>query len=291
MLISPVQVPPTASDSGYLLIEPSNLRSEVQGLLPNMYACVPTFLWQAEASMPRLLRLEKLSISEREIVSELLQQEISEQYPPAICAWLQSDMPTEELGDRIARLIYGIAPSGKHVIWRYYDPRVFILMAQVFSDEQGHAILGEVERWAFPWRRQWWSVHRNRPFVPSPADFEIGWPTDSQWDLLCKSRLFHTIHARLHEEKALPSQCIDDLKYSIKAFQETEGYIHADSDEQRAEFIYLATYYRNAFRTCHELLPKWEQLRRREITLDQMLTGVTSNDIALIKARRMKEGD
>lgn len=290
MRINPVQAPSASLGCGYILIEPSNLPTRSHRLLDKTHPCVPPLLWAAELSMPRLLRLDKLASAERRLVSELIQQEASEQYPPVICAWLQSDIRTEELADSIARLIYGLAPNGDTVLWRYYDPRVFILTAHVFSDVQGDVLLGKVERWIFPWRRQWWSVNRSKPFIPSPADLDTGWPTIAQWNVLLRSRLFHQMHARLHDEGKSTSRCIDELNESVQVFQETANYIHLGSDELRAEFTYLATRYRKAFRASHELLPRHAQLRRQEITLHQMIESITPQDVALMAARLFANG-
>lgn len=244
MAIIPVQLLSIAPDTGYVLVEPSNLPEEIYEVLPAMHACVPSFMWATEALMPRLLRLDTLSVTQREVVSELLLREASEQYPPAICGWLQSEASIGELATCVARLIHGQGPDGKHVIWRYYDPRVFVLTAHLFSDEQRHVLLGVIDSWTFPWRGQWWRTQRARPFVPTTDDLDIGWPTTPQWELLVRSELFCRVHTRLHEDGSPPAKCLDDLSHSITAFLKTAHYRHLDSDEDRAEFTILSTRYR-----------------------------------------------
>jgi hypothetical protein len=285
MTITSVQLPSSTPDIGYLLVEPSNLSTEILEVLPAMHACVPSFLWAAEASMPRLLRLDQLSQLQQESISQLLQQEASEQHPPAVCGWLQADKSIEELANCVARLIAGQGPDGRTVIWRYYDPRVFVLTAHLFTDEQRHALLGVIESWTFPWHRQWWRIQRERPFVPSTADLDLGWPTSSQWELLGRSRLFRQIHSRLNDETLSPVQCLDDLSHSIKVFIESANYIHLDSDEDRAEFTFLSTHYREIFHSHHELLTAWDQLRNREITLQEMLSVIKPQDIEYMESK------
>lgn len=285
MLIAPTQLPLPVPNDGYLLIEPSNLSAELKELLPVTHPCVPPFLWAAEESMPRLLRLDNLTHSEQEVVSQLLEQEKSEQYPPVVCAWLQTDSGTEELANCVARFINGTGEDSREVIWRYYDPRVFILTAYLFSEQKGNALLGNVQRWNFPWRRQWWCVQRTLPFVPSTADLALGWPESSHWDLLSKSRQFFRLHARLHMYCPLSEQCLDELNDSIAAFLETASYLHREDDEQRSEFAYISTRYGTIFRECHELIPSWEKLRKREITLQQMMSSITSADINIMERR------
>lgn len=283
MLITSTQMPLPFPNSGYLLIEPSNLSADLADLLPEMHPCVPPFLWNAEASMPRLLRLDKLASSKREAVSQILEQEILEQYPPVACAWLESDSDTEELANCVARFIYGRGADGSRVIWRYYDPRVFVLTAHLFSEEKVNALLGPIKRWTFSWRRQWWCVERKSPFVPSTADLDLGWPDSLDWKLLSKSRLFHRLHARLDEDGLLPPRCLDELSHSTTAFLETEKYLHLDNDDQRADFAYFSTRYRKYFRENHELLPTWEKLRKREITLQQMMANIASDDVKIME--------
>lgn len=284
MLITPTQSPSPVPNNGYLLIEPANLPAELNELLPEMYPCVPPFLWAAEDSMPRLLRLENLTHSEQEVVSQLMEPEKSEQYPPVVCAWLQTDSSTEELANCLARFLTGRVSEGA-VIWRYYDPRVFILTAHLFTDEQGNALLGAVARWSFPWRRQWWYVQPTQRFIPSTADLQLGWPTNSQWELLSKSRVFDRLHARLNEKNSSPYQCFDDLKHSVSAFMETNNYLHTGNDDERAEFAYFSTLYRKLFRGHHELMPKWAQLRRKEISLQQLMACITPADVELMECK------
>ncbi|GGY29130.1 DUF4123 domain-containing protein [Pseudoduganella albidiflava] len=290
MLITPAEAPLISTDRGYLLLEPSNLPTELQGMVPQMHPCVPQFLWAAEASMPLLLKLDDLTLEEKELVFQILEQELTEQFSPVVCAWLQSSIGIEELADNVARLVTGYAKDGGQVIWRYYDPRVFILTAKLFTDAQGYALLGEVDRWTFPWRRRWWHVQQSRPFVPSPDDLDVGWPDTSQWDLLTKSRSFYQVHARLYQENLSPAQCIDDLGYSIMAFQESSHFLHMESDEQRAKYVLLSTRYREVFRTQHELIEKWGRLRRREITLQQMLESIDPEILDLMEDRIKKVG-
>lgn len=283
MLITPTSLPLPFTNSGYLLIEPSNLAEDLKKVLPSTYACVPPFLWAAEDSMPCLLRLDKLTLTEQDMVSQLLDQETSEQYSPVVCAWLQSDKNTEELASYIARLISGYVPNEGQVIWRYYDPRVFILAAHLFTEEKGNALLGAIECWTFPWRRQWWCIQRTQPLSCSNADLELGWPDNTQWKLINKSRVFYRLHARLNERRTLPAQCLDDLNHSIAAFLETENYLHFDNDEDRAEFSYLSTLYRSSFRENYEFISRWTQLKRQEITLKQMLSSIGSEDIEFME--------
>jgi hypothetical protein len=285
MTITPVQLPSSTPDTGYLLVEPSNLSAEILEVLPAMHACVPPFLWAAEASMPRLLRLDQLSLPQQETISQLLQQEASEQYPPAVCGWLQTDKTIEELANCVARLILGHGPDGGKVIWRYYDPRVFVLTAHLFTDEQQHALLGVIESWTFPWRLQWWRIQRKRPFVPSIDDLDLGWPTSFQWELLGRSRLFRQIHTRLNDETLSPAQCLDELSHSIRAFIESANYIHLDSDEDRSEFTFLSTRYRNIFHTHHDLLTAWDQLRNRKIALQELLDAIKTQDIEYMESK------
>ncbi|QBE62733.1 DUF4123 domain-containing protein [Pseudoduganella lutea] len=279
MLITPTQIPSPAPDHGYLLIEPANLPDDMRELLPETYPCVPPFLWASEASMPRLLKLDQLTASKQKVVSEMVTQAVSEEHPPVVCGWLQSDSDSEELANSIARLILGHAPDGGQVIWRYYDPRVFVLAAHLFNDEQGNALLGEVESWTFVWRRQWWCAKRTRSFQPSIADLCDGWPTNSQWEILKRSRLFSQVHERLHTRDATSAHCLDELRHSIEAISEVVRYVHLDSNEDCVEFAYFSTRYQKIFRTHHELLSRWEKLRNREITLGQMLRSITHEDI------------
>jgi hypothetical protein len=278
MSIIPFQLP-SVLDTGYLLLEPSNLPTEACEGLPEMRACVPSFLWKAQASMPRLLGLSNLAPAQREIVCRMLEYEESERHPPVVCAWLQSDGDIEELAKYVARNILGAGLDGQQVIWRYYDPRVFVLAAHLYTDEQRHALLGVIDTWMFRWRGQWWAVRPERPFVPSPYDLDRAWPTAPQWELLSQSETFHRLYKRLSMIRSSPHECLDELAHSITAFNETARYRHEGSVSDRAEFTFLSIRYRRAFRTYHRLISSWDRLHKKEITLKEMLAVLEPQDM------------
>lgn len=272
-----------SATTGYLLIEPANLPVELQEFLPAMRPCVPPFLWAAENSMPQLLSLDKLSDAQQKAIDELLAHEASATYPPSVFAWLHSSKGIEEIASGIGRLISGTGPDGNKVIWRFYDPRVFILAMSIFKDDQVNVLLGTVESWTFPWHQHWWRVHRTKRFSPSPHELELGWPNSSQWNVLIKSGIFNSIFSRNFSCDVTPEECLDNLSYSIKAFLETENYLHLESDEDRAEFVYLSIRYRKHFRNIYDLAISWEQLKARQITLREMLLRIEQQDIQYIE--------
>lgn len=285
MLITSNNMPLPIPSKGYLLIEPSNLCSEQAELLLKSYACVPSFLWAAEDCMPRVLRLDILTQSEQKVVSQLLEQELSEQYAPVVCAWLESNSVAEDLADSIGKFIFGRALDGTQVVWRYYDPRIFILVASLFTEEKTNALLGPIERWTFPWGRRWWCIQRTRPYFSSIDDLQLGWPAHADWEFLNKSRLFHLLHVRLQTDITLKASRLDELNCSLAAYRETAKYLHLDDDEKRAEFAYFSTRYGRIFRENYELIPYWIKLRNKEITLHEFLENISLNEVQLMDRR------
>ena len=195
MLLVPDHQEPMTT--GFLLVDPATLAHVPDLAALDMHACTPRVLAHREELMPRLIDLAALDPEGQRIATERWQEETEVERPPAICAWLDSDVGADALAEHIARYLVGPGEGGQPVFWRYYDPRVLSLTLAVFDPAQRLALLGPVREWHFAWAgHRWRSTGPGAEFVP-PDDQPSGWPRSGQWPRINRSDTADRICRRL----------------------------------------------------------------------------------------------
>ena len=291
MALEPFNYNGSFPEEGYVVIEAANLQRNQLDRLPKMISCTPVAFTNDAILMPRLLRLDAINAEGREIVAELFDSTIAEHCPPIICAWLNTQASAETLSSRIAKFLIGRGPLGDRVFWRYYDPRVFALMAFTFDEEQMRAILGPIETWAFPWRRQWWQLDVAPAHLDALDDVEIGWPTVAQWDVLHWSAELNQLHIRLDEvDPTLAEMRVEDVDAPIRHFCEASTYWNLSDVGQRCEFAYLSSKYGKAFRDHIKLVGKWQLMRSRKMSWQELLACLSDDDFRHLERHRTEMG-
>jgi len=276
---------------GYLLIEAANLQRDQLERLPQLTSCAPVAFANDAVLAPRLLCLDAIGAEGREIVAELLGSSTEPHGPPVVCAWLKTQASIELLSRSIAKFLIGRGPFGDRVFWRYYDPRVFALMAFIFGEEQRRAILGPIETWAFPWRRRWWQLLACTCSTETLNDVEIGWPTVDQWDVLQWSAQINQLHMRLDDVEPIPVESnVEDVGASIRHFSEAFTYWNLNDVSQRCEFAYLSSKYGKAFRDHINLAGKWQLMRTKQVSWQELLACLSDQDFRHLERHRTEMG-
>jgi hypothetical protein len=291
MALEPFNYTNRIPTEGYLLIEAANLKRNQLERLPQMIPCAPVAFANDAVLVPRLLCLDGLAAEVREIAAELLDSATEPRCPPVVCAWLKTQASVEMLSSSIAKFLIGRGPLGDRVFWRYYDPRVFALMAFIFDEEQRRAILGPIETWAFPWRRQWWQLSAARVYLDALDDVEIGWPTFTQWDVLQWSAQVNQLHIHLDEvEPVVIEMNVEDAGNPIRHFSEASTYWNLSDVGQRCEFAYLSSKYGKAFRDHSKLVGKWHLMRNKQVSWQELLACLSDQDFRHLERHRTERG-
>lgn len=104
---------------------------------------------QAEL-MPRLFTLRGMSDDTCSNLLERARRHEKYSRQPFFSALLFSDADTVAVAAHLSRRLLGDAPDGSHVLFRYFDPRVFSHLKWLLDTSQMALLMGRVTRWS--WR-------------------------------------------------------------------------------------------------------------------------------------------
>ncbi len=286
----PIPTPSGAINSGYLLIEASNVNDETFADRLPMQRCTPHMLTKSSELMPCLIDVAALSASQRTDLGEVLTRELNGERPPIVCAWLECDLDVETLARHITRYLVGPDIEGALVLWRFFDPRVFSLAMQIFSPEQAQALLGPVIAWRFPWCHQWWSIEGTGHTADPILGITPAWPTEGQWQRLVDSALIWSVMERIHDLKmAQGSQDAEAVKLqqrsiSLAMFDAKTRFKLSEKDDL-IEFALNKERYGYQFRDHPKLTHAWFELASARLTWSQLVAMLDQNDLRLFDAK------
>lgn len=264
-IIEPIEDPCADLKTGFLLMDVSAF-SDISYESFKTMACIPSALTKAEELMPRLVRIRDLSPPQLEQMIDIFRQQAAGEHPFVICGWIEADLDLEDLAEHIARLLCGPGHDGTKILWRFFDPRVFVTFISVSSQEQRQSLLGPIRSWKFTWCRNWWQVTQD-VCDPSPLfDYQTGWPTAQQWSTVQATRVINKVMKQLADDKNLTSgECLHFLQAAITYFGDGLR-LNLHDEDDRVEFVYLCAKYGAAYRNHPKLVPVWNALMREEIS-------------------------
>ncbi len=285
-----IPTPSGAIDSGYLLIDASNVGDDTFADRLPMQRCTPPMLTQSGALMPYLIDVAALSATQQNDLGEVLTRELNGERPPIVCAWLDCDLGGETLARHITRYLVGPDVEGALVLWRYFDPRVFSLAMQIFSPEQAQALLGPVIEWRFPWCHRWWSTTGSGQIADPLRGITPAWPTEGQWQRLVDSALIWSVMEQIHDLKMPPgSQDAEAVKLqqrsiSLTMFDAKSRFKLSEKDDL-IEFSLNKERYGYEFRDHPKLTQAWVELAYGRRTWSQLVSMLDQNDYRLFDAK------
>jgi hypothetical protein len=152
------------------------------------------------------------------------------------CALIRTEESSSSLVRRLSRrMVLSRSSNGQKYFFRYFDPRVFLHLTRILSDEQMHLLLSPAAAWAWvdPLAREW----REHLIAADGADVGSALLTfnDKQLDSIARIELVNHVLRRLqseHGERAdVPSllQAID--AHALRAI-ETERLVGEDDQTQ-----------------------------------------------------------
>ncbi len=241
------------SDKGFILLEPLNRPHFIDDAVLTGTPCTPYGLEKIEHLMPRLVDLQTISESDRELLRELYSDELKQVRPPFVCAWIESEMNADDLASFLAQSLVGTDRS-RRLIWRYYDPRVLTLAYDVLKSRQRNGLFQCVKRWVFPWASRWWRIEQDEVRSNSLGSEVRSWPDPTQWETIVRSDLVHRIHTEVLASRGLDAKVAPIIVRDIvNGMHEAEVKLKLVDIVQQMEYARLATLFGNAFR-LHSLL-------------------------------------
>jgi hypothetical protein len=277
---------------GYLLLDASNVDDETFDDLVPMVPCTPVLLSQSEHLMPRLIDVAALSSAQQDGLGDVLVRELNGNRPPVVCAWLDSPLDAEvanakTLKRHLTRYLVGRDPVGDTVFWRYFDPRVFSILMNVFSAEQTQALLGPVRQWRFPWCRRWWSVSGTGLEPDLLLGNKPAWPSKNQWSNVENSELITSVFMRLQDTLPANQQltdvaCLQLQKTIHTTIQNARKYLHLDDQDALTEYALHVVRYGDDFRQHPKLASAWDELAQRRTNWSATISRLEDSDYRLL---------
>ncbi|WBS02753.1 DUF4123 domain-containing protein [Pseudoduganella sp. SL102] len=243
----------------FLLIDPVNIQATGPHAILAGQACVPPGLDKLYSVMPQLTDIRTLSVEQRESLSRELGNDLSQQFPPRICAAIKSSASIKEVSQHLTRFMTRNDPTIGKVIWRFYDPRVFSVAAQIYDDEELCALLGPIKEWYFPLLGRIWCTQPTGE--PNLSAYELGWPSAKHWDVLrytdrISHALTHVIDTIKSSDDAL-KLARDAIRYLGEAIVD----LKIKDVFYQKEFLRYCLRYGNNFRRHYKLISFWSGLR------------------------------
>jgi hypothetical protein len=236
------------SDKGFVLLEPLNRPHFIDDAVLTGTPCTPYGLEKIEHLMPRLVDLQTISESDRELLQELYSDELKQVRPPFVCAWIESEMNADELTSFLAQVLVGTG-NRRRLIWRFYDPRVLSLAYGVLNLKQRKVLFQDIKCWVFPWSTRWWSIELE--VVGSHSSKSEGelWPDSGQWAILANSDLVHRTRSEVCAVRGLEAKDAPRIVRDIvNGMREAEANLKLSDSVQQSEYARLIVLFGDAFR-------------------------------------------
>ena len=269
--------------TGYMLVDPSNTDDETFFDTVPMLACIPAPLSRSAQLMPRIIEVAGLSPAQQGSLGEILLRELSGERPPAICAWLDAAVDARALVQHINRFLVGPGAHGTAVYWRYFDPRVFALVLQVFSREQVQALLGPITEWRMPWCQRFWKASDPGQGIEPLQGITPAWPNEQQWRSLEVSAQISSVMAKLLDlltsTRPVSHACCLYLFNKINAAMlDAQRGLHLHDHDELMEFAFHSVRYGEQFRNHPKMVSQWAALARGKIGWNEMISQLDQSD-------------
>jgi hypothetical protein len=255
MKMMPIADPSAEITSGYLLVDASNYPRSLDCEPLPICRCIPADLTNIADLLPGLIDIGVLDAHQLQIVREILVLQTAGKHAWTICGVLRTDVGIEKLAEHIGGLLSVIDDEDRHVLWRFFDPRVFSLMISTFSIQQKATLLGPIREWCFAWRQRWWTVMGDVTKCVRPFDFDVELPTREQWPILRLSRLIDQVLLQLERESPMTSvDCLRAQQSTIIYLTEASAELNLTEAEDLIDFAYLGMKYGAALRSDLNLI-------------------------------------
>ncbi len=271
--------------SGYLLVEACNLDHDTFVETLPMLHCTPPILTLSYQFMPRLIDVAALSLAQQQQLDQVLLCELSGEHAPIVCAWLICERDADAVARHIRRFLVGPGAGGASVLWRYYDPRVFSLAVQLFSQEQTCALLGPVTEWRFPWRQRWWRVAGAGQETDPLQGATPAWPSSGQWASLGQSELVERTLSKIQHPQDRQAAMTDAICLRLQreinaAMLDARQRLHLSEPDDLVEYALHCALYGNAFRR-HPMLA-WDDLAHGRVSWSDMIAAPDMREMTLM---------
>lgn len=272
---------PAAWDSGVLVLDLLNHDPATLDLssLP-LHECLPSDVGDNATLMPVLLNLADVSADMRRALAHLMWRGAQRADPPVVCARLQGPAPIKDVVAHLAGCLIGTDHQQGRVLWRFYDPRVFMHMAWLLRPEQLHALYGPCETWGFAWAGDWYELAR--PPAPAPSDNtdpRPWWPDAKQWPTVDHVVDIEQVLARL-VNFAKPS--VIQAPHVDRLLRFAAEDLHVTSRTERQHYATHAAAFGHRFEDHSKLNALWPVVARGEMTLRQAMAQLTMDDWKLM---------
>lgn len=140
-------------DCSFALVSPEQLSQLPKGV-PSMVLVASELADNAEW-LPHLINLHDLSQGQFGELLDRLDAQHQAEEPPVLCAWLKADCEPELLYQHLSRAQVQRGPGGAKAWLRLHDPRVWLQLPRVLSEEALRALFGPVSAWTVPFNGVW----------------------------------------------------------------------------------------------------------------------------------------
>jgi hypothetical protein len=282
MTILSISTPIEHVRTGFLLVDPSNLDDEMFSDAVPMLDCTPASMGQSAHLMPRLIDVAALSTKEQDGLQEILMRELQGERPPTVCAWLECATDAKVLARHVARFLIGPGPDGGPVYWRYFDPCVFVLVLQVFSNEQRQALLGPITEWRFAWCCRWWRVIGSEVTADPLLGRVPGWPTARQWRSLESTdsiaRALPQALDCLGGARSTDDVCLELLAKIDASILDARTRLHLSDSDDLVEYALQYARYGDRFQQHPKLSAAWGELAEGRISWSELVSMLNPDD-------------
>lgn len=280
---SPMHCEPLPSGvvrSGYLLIDPCNLDEYSFSQPLPMLHCTPTALINSDAVMPRLIDIAHITPLQQDSLAEVMEAELVGERPPLVCAWLECPLGAPALARHINRFLVGPGADDGEILWRYYDPRVFVLAMSVFRSAQSQALLGPVVTWRFPWLGRWWRVDGPGEEIAPLKGLTPAWPDGSQWASLDRSsQVARVLTEWTYENGTMAdADCLRTLRKVDAIMAEGKRRLHLSDHDAVVDYALMNMRYGVEFRHFSKLGEAWIELREGRIQWHDLMAMLDEKD-------------
>jgi hypothetical protein len=152
------------SNYTYIIVEPSN--GNIEDLpYPFPYELgelVPQARPELAGVAPQLYRLEHPT-KQLSAIRTKIEREARAGYAPTICAIFESSATTQRLHRHLADALLLQKNPDVSVVFRYYDPRVFVHLQWMLDSSQVAAVMGPVSVWSYFDQHTGWATRRFSP--------------------------------------------------------------------------------------------------------------------------------